>query len=515
MGKRVPITGFCGGFDQVGLPFNSSYGSSYSPISAAYAQNLYPEKLAQPYNGSDYALIGRPGLVDHITAVWGTTTLGSTPVRAMWAGTGRLFAVGGTHFYELAPIGGVLTDFGAMAGSTGGKKFASILQNAGSAAFTLTVLDSSSNQIYYVNAGAMVSAFNATFQEYLDGFNLAIATGASLVNSGNPNQINSSAFGDPTNWTPGPGATPNYVIITGGIGALNALATLNGMLWVFGQQGIEIWYDAGNPGFPFQRYQGATISLGCLSPASVVKFYNTVMWVGADTRGYAQVYMAKGMSPVRVSTPAIEAYMSFNMNFLTNSWALGYQEAGHTFYQLTLQALNSALLTLVYDLTENKWHVRTFGGALPICAASVPGGWASASYANMVGDYGSGKILAQSLNFPSDVGTAIAYRRDSPYVADMNKFLRHSRFELWGSLGTATPDLTYTDDYGKTYKTTPFNLGAPGANSARPADVPEFQRWYALQLGRSRARSYSVQISDSANLIRIGGALVDLSEGTS
>jgi hypothetical protein len=157
---RISFPGFCGPSNLQGLPSN---GSSM-PLSAERAVNLYAEKLRLPWAGSDYALIGRPGL-----SQTGFPCTVNSPVRALWSGAGRLFAVGGMHFYEISSSGAVLTDYGAMPSSTGAGP-CTIIQNAGSSAFALVVWDSSSNQLYAVSRSSMVSLFNATFQEYLDGF---------------------------------------------------------------------------------------------------------------------------------------------------------------------------------------------------------------------------------------------------------------------------------------------------------------------------------------------------------
>lgn len=503
---RIPFPGFCGPSNPQGFPANAAS----LPFDAQQSINLYPERNLYPQGrGFEYSLIGRPGLASNV--LW---TLASTPVRALWAGYGRLFAVSGTHFYELNSAGGVLTDYGAMAGSTGTGP-AYINQNAGGSSFQLTIVDSSSNQLYTPLAGPTIpSQFNATYQEYLDGYTVAIAAGASLANAGQPNQINVSKFGDPTTWNWGAGATNVFAIVTGGNSLVNALAVLNSQLWIFRQKQIEIWYDAGLSPFPFARYQGATIDLGCIAPASVAKFYNTVMWLGADDRGYAQVYMAKGMSPVRVSTAAIEGLLeSGSPQLLPNATAYGYQEAGHTFYCLNPTGNGSS--QFVYDLTEGLWHQRNYAGAIPYTFASVPS--FNSGGPNFVGDALSGKVVFQGITFANDLGLAgINYTRFAPYVSQNGSVVKHRRFELVGNSVGAAPLLGYSNDQGITYKSSLFNLAAPGGDAGWPVDQPTYQRFYAQQLGRSRARVYRVSIPEGAsstNLIRIAGAYLDVEAG--
>lgn len=437
------------------------------------------------------ALIGRPGL-----STSPFVTLGSSPARALWAGDNRLFAAGGTHFYELKNDGTVLTDYGAMSGS-GGVGNCSIIANG----TQLLCMDRSAAQVFNVDPGgpSMNPVWDGVALEYLDGFYIAITTGADLVGA-NPNQINVSANGDGTMWD-----ALDYVIRTSAADLTIALAVLNSQLWIFGQKTIDIWYDAGNPLFPFARMQGAQINLGCMSDASVVKFYNTVMWLGADDRGYPQVYMTKGLSPVRVSNPSIEYLIGrSSAATLSIAWAFGYQEAGHTFYVLNL--VNSSyqpLSTLVYDLTTGLWHERIYAGAWPVAYGSVSGFGASGP--NFVCDGSSGNIYFQGIQYASDAGSSIVYTRTAPHLSDGNKRTSYSRFELDGDFGTSQPILSYSNDGGRN-----FNGWSYGLQQAQDQSIPStFRRYYARQLGNSRDRVFKVVVTDDTNLQRWVNAFVD------
>ena len=507
---RIEFPGFCGPHYDYGV-----FGAA--ALSAAKCQNLYPETAAQQAR-TQHFLIGRPGMATF-------TSLATSPIRAMFSSnTNALYTVGGSHFYSVLS-GPTITDLGAMGGSTGlGPCYIAAMGVGTGANNGPMVCDTSTNQLY-VNTGVatMTSEFNGRAIEYLDGFMIAIASGASLQNANQPNQINVSAFGDCTNWTPGPGATQAFAIRSGGSDFIYQLAVLNGFLWIFGEKTTEIWFNAGLSPFPFQRYQGATLNLGTLSPASVVKFFNTIVWVGSDHSGYTQVYMTKGMSPVKISDPAVEAYMGNLANangigLIAGAWAHGYQEAGHTFYEVVFQTGgNSAQTTsLVYDLTEGIWHTRTYGGVIPITSQSVPAVSTPTGHPNLIGSYASGQILIQALNQPADLttggsATSITRVRQAPYVTELGTVARHKRFEVIGNLGTAAPTLSVSDDMGQTYRQN-YNLTGPGTDQGWSTSGT-YQRWYAQQLGRSRARVYQMNITDQTNLIRIAGAYLDIDPG--
>ena len=480
----VPDWGFCG----------PSYLAVSPVIDAQRSQNLFPEPGYRD-SKSGTALIGRPGLS---AAPFSTINY---PARALWAGDNRLFAVGGTHLYEMNTGGSVKTDYGAMSGSAG-SGYCSIIANG----TQFLVYDSSAAEIFAASAGgAMVPEFAGTALEYLDGYYLAIATGASLGGA-NPNQVNCSNYLDGTTWQ-----ALNYIIRTGLSDLTTQLATLNGQLWIFGQKGIEVWYNAGNPGFPFARIAGATINLGLMAPGSVVKFSNTIMWLGADDRGYSQVYMAQGTSPVRVSTAAMEALINLDSaGYLPLTQAFGYQEAGHAFYVLNLCGTgNVPVSTYVYDLTCNLWHERVYGGAYPICFASVPG--FNSNGPNFVGDGKSGAIYFQGIGYPSDGGATISYTRTSPHVSDHNRWTKYNALEIDADIGTAGITLSYSNDGGRSFKT----LLRPDATLYGSNDRGgAFERFKWWQLGRSRDRVFRTQINTSSNLVRIVNAYLWANAGT-
>lgn len=377
----------------------------------------------------------------------------------------------------------------------------------------LLACDAAAGVIYNVNPSgpSLDAVFNGVALEYLDDFYVAIATGASLA-GGNPNQINVSALGDGTTWDP-----LAFAIRTGTADLTIQLATLNSLLYIFGQKSIEIWYNAGNPIFPFARVSGGTINLGCMAAASVVKFYNCIVFLGADDKGSVQVYMLQGMNPVRVSNAAIEFMIQVmaTPGTLWSASAYGYQEAGHTFWCLTIQT-PALPLQLVYDLTTGLWHERRYavgtGGEslLPISFANVAGNFATGNFSSFVMDAVTGQLWYQSITIPNDGGTGnpITYIRQAPHSGSQNRVFSYSRFELdmdpgaTGAAGTIQPVLAYSNNGGRSL--TGFSY--PLQQSYDQGFANGFQRFYQRQLGRSRDRVFQVTITDDTNLIRIVNA---------
>lgn len=476
-------------------------------IDAQRSINLYPV-TAYKSSKTQMGLVGRPGLV--LFGAGGAATVG----HSLWAGEGRLFAALGDSVYEFNNAGGITTTFGPGAGP-GLAAATAVPCPIVSNNQQLLVCDPLNGRVFYINPGTGnlgVAVFNGIALEYLDGYMISIATGASLVGA-NPNQLNVSDFlaaGTAANW----GAL-NYVIRTGSADKLKQLAVMGSLLILFGEKSIEFWYNAGNANFPFARMQGASLNLGCLAAQSVVKFYNTVLWLGADDRGYAQVYMMQGTNPVRVSNASIEfliAAFSSQPN-LPYAKAYGYQEAGHTFYVLNL--CNSSYQTsqsLVYDLTTGLWHERSYNvsGPWPCGFASVAN--FGAVIPNFVCDDLSGNVYYQSINYANDNNATtrkIVYTRTAPHVCDQGKVLRYNRLEIDGDFGNADPILTYSNNGGRSFTSSPSYSMLQATDQGFTGQT--FKRAWARQLGRSRDRVFKVTITEGTELIRIANAYLDVS----
>jgi len=485
--KTIPVPGFGG----------PTYLAVSPVMDAERAINLYPEP-GSANSKSPMSLVGRPGLSSPFC------TLANTPIRpgGLWAGDSRLFAVGGTHFYEISSVGAIITDYGAMGGTNVGP--VQISANG----TQLLVMNSADNTIYNADPAGpvMTSVFAGRALEYLDGFYIALDSSAA-------NKLNVSAYLDGTTWN-----ALDTVERTGSADRCVQLAVLNGQLWIFGQQTTEVWYNAGNPLFPFARVPGATLNFGCVAPWSVVKFYNTIMWLGCDTTGCVQVYMTQGINPVRVSTWAIEnmicgitaAAPEGNISELEFASAYGYQENGHTFYVLTMKTSHAApTATYVYDLTTGLWHERDYLGVYPICFASVPGFSFNTAGAFFVGDALTGKICHQSQGYPSDAGTAITYTRTFPTASDRQHQIRYPLLQLDADMGTATASLEWSNDGGKTF---PFSRAAisPSAETSQ-GNAPRYM-W--RQLGMGRQRTFRIKTTSSTELVRYVNAYMGVSAGT-
>jgi hypothetical protein len=176
------------------------------------------------------------------------------------------------------------------------------------------------------------------------------------------------------------------------------------VLWLFGAEGTEIWYNSGASDFTFARMDGAYIEKGIAASQTATKLDNSIFWVGNDR----VVYRTQGYGYRRVSTHAIES--QFLSGDVSDAYAYGYtDDTGHTFYVLTIPGINR---TCVYDVASGFWHER---------GHSVHGRYYGSCYAycygkHFIGDFQSGNIYVLDKSHYTDNGDELVREAIGPVV---------------------------------------------------------------------------------------------------
>lgn len=269
---------------------------------------------------------------------------------------------------------------------------------------------------------------------------------------------------------------------------------------LLGQSKTEIWYDAGNPDFPFAELPGAYTEHGCCAKYSIASQDIAVYWLGQDLQGQGIVFRQRGYECKRISNHALEFAIQ---KYGTISDAIGYtyQQNGHVFYVLSFP---SADATWAFDEATEEWSQRAWTDGDGVlhrdrsnCAAFIYG-------TNVVGDWENGTLYALDPNVYTDevLGTAgpISFVRSFPHIgigigqdsrpvtAD-GRTLEFSLFTADIECGNVAPGingkageifLRWSDDRGHTFgQAVPQPLGAPGQYISQP-------RWPTLGMARDR-----------------------------
>jgi hypothetical protein len=176
---------------------------------------------------------------------------------------------------------------------------------------------------------------------YLDGYVFAMDSQGQIWQSDNEN---------PTSW----GAL-DYTSAKSEADQGKAIARHLNYIVAFKEWTADFFFDAGNAtGSVLSINQSAHMEIGCADGNSIQNPEQTLIWMGNVVEGGRGIYMLEGLSPKKVSTKAVETFLNASSLSGTYSWL--YKISGHTLYGLVLTDQN---VTLVYDVTENEWHVWT------------------------------------------------------------------------------------------------------------------------------------------------------------
>ena len=336
--------------------------------------NLFPEAIPEGSGGKEAGFLLRcPGL--RLLA-----TVGAGPIRGLWVTNGVAYVVSGSEFYSLttnytATLIGTVSGTGPVSMADNGTQLFIACNPEGFIYNTSTAVFGQITDADFPGAGSV---------GYLDGYFVF-------------NEPDSQKFWvtslldgtsiDPLDFASAEGYPDNVI----------ALIVDHREIFLFGNNSVEVWYDAGTPDFPLARIQGAFMEVGCAAAYSVAKLDNSVFWLGSDARGRGIVYRANGYTPARISTNAVE-YAIQSYGNITDAIAYTYQQDGHPFYVLIFP---SAQATWVYDVSTQLWHER----------AGFENGDFTRHRSNcqmafnsevVVGDYEDGRVYAFDLDVYAD-----------------------------------------------------------------------------------------------------------------
>ena len=394
-------------------------GSSYvaRSVNAADSRmvNLFPEMV--PDGGKEPAFLQRaPGL--SLLA-----TVGDGPIRGVWKFGDFLYVASGGKLYRV-DANFAVTELGLINGSGP----VSMSDNG----VQLFVACNPDAFIYNASTGAFAQVTDPDFPGavtvgYLDGY--------FVFNEPNSQRFWVTSLNDGTAIDPldfaSAEANPDDVV---------SLMVSHREVWLFGNNSIEVWYNAGLADFPLARIQGAVLEFGCQAPYSVAKMDNSLFWLGADARGSGVVYRSNGYNAQRISTHAVE--WQIQQYAVTNdALAYTYQQDGHSFYVLIFP---TAQATWVFDVSTGAWHERAYWDGVEFrrhrsnCQANFAG-------QIVVGDWEGNELYAFDLTTYADNGETQRWLRSWRALHmgqnTLNRTTQHSlQLDCESGVGAATVD---------------------------------------------------------------------------
>jgi hypothetical protein len=368
--------------------------------------NMYA--ISDPQGADVASLLGTPGL--SLFAIAGTGVVRGGVASA----DGRAFFVSGSGLYEISSDG-VATLLGSLTTSSG---IVTMADNG----FQLGICDGASVYMFTY----LTSAFaRVTDPDLPSSKNISFVNGYFIVTKNNSGQFYISGLYDGTTWNP-----LDFASAESSPDNLSIATNFVGQLGLFGHDTLEIWRNTGDSTFPFARISGAT-PIGTIAPNTVISLDNSVYWVGNTNEGSGIVYQAQGFTPKRISTEPIEKLLQAEPNpSLLHSW--GYQEEGHAFLVITGGSLATSL---VYDLTTQLWHERSFLNSAGNDEQHLGSCCVYAFNKQLVGSRVDGKIYTMSLGIYSDNGNPISRRRVYTHLLDELSYVRYDNLQIGVEVG--------------------------------------------------------------------------------
>ena len=336
--------------------------------------NLFPEAIPEGSGGKEAGFLLRcPGL--RLLA-----TVGAGPIRGLWVTNGIAYIVSGSQLYSMTT-----SYVSTFRGTVSGTGPVSMADNG-------TQLFIACNPLSYIyNVDTLVFA-QITDVDFPGAGSVGYLDGYFVFNEPGTQKFWVTSLLDGTSVDP-----LDFASAEGYPDDVVALIVDHREIFLFGNNSVEVWYDAGTPDFPLARVQGAFMEVGCEAAYSVAKLDNSVFWLGSDARGRGVVYRANGYSPSRISTNAVE-YAIQSYGNITDAIGYTYQQDGHPFYVLIFP---SAEATWVYDVSTQLWHERAgFSNGQFVRHRSN----CQMSFNNevIVGDYENGRLYAFDLDVYAD-----------------------------------------------------------------------------------------------------------------
>lgn len=438
--------------------------------------NLYYEKVQSNNAPFSASLLQIPG-VQKI----GQGSLGIGSAHIWVPGPDREFAIIGNSFVEI-DISGNVTTYGTVSlngtpgtisynGKSGGQLF--ITSGGNGYLFTLAT-----------NAFASIAALagKAAQGNFIDGYFISLDLTLNRIYISN---LNDGATWDPNQWFSRSIASDPWI----------AMAVVNRLIYLFGSQTSEVWYDAGTSPIPFQAHPSGLIQFGTPASASPKVVAGTVVFLASTLNGSGDVMQMQGFTPVSVGNYSTQYAFS---NFTSFTDAIGdcIDYKGHTFYTLYFPSQNASFM---WDAELQVWtQIGTWITETGQYVAWRPAFHAFAFQQNRCLDRaGSGIYNLTSDSYVDVESRPIRRVRRAPGLVKEDERLVYNQFILGIDTGDALQNwqgsnpmvsLRYSDDGGRTWSVEDWrSLGYIGEYGT----VVIWNR-----LGASRRRVFEVCITD-------------------
>ena len=438
------------------IPFNGDFYTSKSKFANAQRTvNWYTE--SDPTGKNKLVSYPTPGLVLK-------ATIGNGPIRGMLrfrdstigGNPELLYVVSGTEVYKVSTtfsatkIGDILNSTDAPVSMAHNGHLAPGLELIivdGEAAYTYINATSTWLSDVTVNGGDPLG----TGTDFPDGATVvAFFDGLFLANDPAATSGQSGAFKWSDSYTGEVWNSLNFATAERNPDDLLAVAAVNKIVYLFGEQTTELWYNASGTDAVNPFKPQTTIGIGIKAAHTIARTGDSLIWLSTDDKGMARVSIATGAQTKPVSTYALENEWN-SYSDLSDAYAFIYEQDGHTFYEITFPTGDR---TFVYDLLQNAWHERESynggaGGRHKVRHSAYFAGF------TLVGDDTTGSLYAYDTSVSLDNTDPIVRQRDTQHISSQTDVsIRHKKIVLEFDSGVGTAITSGTDTAGVANKLT-------------------------------------------------------------
>lgn len=343
------------------LPLFGPDSADDSPnVNSQLTQNLWP-KLRVSGSRNEIAMYGVPGLTKVATAVSGGACRGDGVVfngYAFFVENNKLVRLD-TNFNpaEVGTLNGTAGPCEMVAGRD-----------------YIMIVDGTDGYTYDGTTFAVISDLDfpadPSHVDYLGGY--------FITNKGDSDEFYISANEDPTSW-----AALDFESAAEKPDNCFALATTQKDLYIWGDQSVQVYYNSGDPLFPFTLYSGAVLNFGILAPHSLQSSSTGQFALATSEEGGIFVVMVNGFQGVIISGDIADDLDSYTS--VADAVGYVYRFSDKSYYQLTFP---SEGVTHEYCVEDQFWTRRKSKGI----NYHRSRGHVYFNSVNLLGDYITGEI---------------------------------------------------------------------------------------------------------------------------
>jgi len=246
-----------------------------------------------------------------------------------------------------------------------------------------------------------------------------------IVAQSNSSQWGISGINDATSWN-----TLDRAQITSYPDILVGLGRLKGLLYLFGNRSVEVWYESGQA-FPFSRESTQTLDYGCAAAGSISINFEYAIWLARTRTGQLSVVLTKGSDPITISNQALEQEFSIYEDYEDATSFMFKNDYGYIFYVINFTSDNRSWM---YCINTNMWSQVAYKDK----DRWLPEAYFYYNDRHYVLPFNSSKILELSDQIYDDDGTSIKKMREVGVFSlptYKNHTLHEIRFDVKSGVG--------------------------------------------------------------------------------